>query len=191
MKISTFRNTIAFFVLSPSFICLANDVPSNSLQVEFQKKSLKQEEQYDLLSLTTVYQVPVATYQYLDEVLTSFYNTITFTTSITDSTFKTNSHYELVAIPLVAENNQGVNIELFGNFSDPSTKRLSNYSSDQVLYNYLSNTEQMNIYSSSLSVGAGISFNTSNTSKIKIIISNSEIPGYGNSNALLGFESKF
>lgn len=178
----------AVFLFSPFAISAIEEVPSNSLQVEYKKVN---EQSSDLLSLNTVYQIPSTTYKYLDEVFTSFYNTITFKTSITDSTFKNNAHYELVAIPLIAENQQGVNIELFGNFSDSSTQRFSNFSADQALYHYYSNTELLDIYESSLSIGAGISFKASEATKIKVIISNSNMPGYGSSNALLGFETSF
>ena len=59
----------------------------------------------------------------------------------------TSSHYELAFYSaLIAENEQGVQIELFGNFSDPRTRRrLSNFSDDQALSNYYSNTQQLNI----------------------------------------------
>jgi len=184
-----FKIKIAFLtIFSPVALCAVEEIPSNSLQVEYIKSN---EQKWDLLNLNTVYQIPSVTYQYLDDVFTSFYNTITFKTTITDSTFENNAHYELVSIPLIAENKQGVHIELFGNFSDPSTQRLSNFSTDQALYHYYSNTELLDIYDSSLSVGAGISFNTSKETKIKVIISNNNMPGYGSSNALLGFETSF
>jgi len=178
-------------VFFPSSYCFAVNVPSNSLQVEYQKNSKKKEAESDLLSFDTVYQIPTKTYSYLDQVFTSFYNKLTFNTAITDSTFETNSHYELVSIPLIAENEQGLQIEVFGNFTDSRSKRFVHYSNDQAMSNYYSNTHELNIYDSELSIGAGISFNTGKMSKVKIIISNSDMPGYGNSNALLGFETSF
>lgn len=181
------QKIVAVIALFSSAVCLATEVPSNSLQVEYQKKSMMK----NLFTLDTVYQIPTETYHYLNNIFTSFYNKITFKTSITDSTFKANSHYELVSIPLIAESAQGLQIELFGNFSDPATQRLSNFSPDQTLSNYYSNTEQFNLYNSNLSLGAGFSFYTGKQSKVKVIISNSEIPGYGNSNALIGFETSF
>ncbi|WP_022942290.1 hypothetical protein [Psychromonas hadalis] len=190
------QKIVTVVALFSSITCFASEVPSNSLQVEYQKSiaQITTEQiatKSKLLSLNTVYQIPVATYHYLDEAFTSLYNKVTFNTSITDSTFKKSAHYELISIPLIAENTQGLQVELFGNFSDPSTQRLSNFSADQTLSDYYSNTAQFNIYNSELALGAGISFNTGKRSKIKMIISNSNIPGYGNSNALVGFETRF
>jgi hypothetical protein len=182
--------TVISALFSSSF-CFATETLSNSLQVEFKQYSEQDEDETNILSLDSVYQIPVKTYDYFDEVLTSFYNNITFNTAVTKSTFKNSSHYELIAIPLISENNQGVQIELFGNFSNPTSNRLSNCSEDQALSNYYSNTEQFDIKQSDLSVGAGISFNTSKDIKIKVIISNNDMPGYGNSNALFGFETSF
>ncbi|GLS91655.1 hypothetical protein GCM10007916_27240 [Psychromonas marina] len=188
MKPATILKISAFIAFSPVAFCAIEEVPSNSLQVEYKKSN---EQSSNLLSLETVYQIPSSTYQYLDEIFTSFYNKLTFNTTIADSTFENNSHYELIAIPLIAENAKGLQIELFGNFSDPATQRLSNISNDQAMSNYYSNTELLDIYESSLSIGAGISFNASDDTKIKVIISNNSMPGYGSSNALLGFETSF
>jgi hypothetical protein len=184
-----FAMKIVFLTLfSPFALSAVEEIPSNSLQVEYIKSH---QQKWDILNLNAIYQIPSTTYQYLDDVFTSFYNTITFKTTIADSTFKNNAHYELVSIPLIAENTEGVHIELFGNFSDPSTQILSNFSTDQALYQYYSNTELLDIYDRSLSVGAGISFNASKETTIKVIISNKNMPGYGSSNALLGFETSF
>ena len=191
MKILVTLKTIVVMALFPSILCIAAEVPSNSLQVEYKKNSEKQTLETNLLSFDTVYLIPSNTYNYLDEVFTSFYKKISFNCPITESTFKNNSHYELVSIPLIAENEQGIRIELFGNFSDPATQGLSNVSEDQTLSNYYSNTELLNIDNSELSVGAGFRFNTSSQSKVKVIISNNNMPGYGNSNVLLGFETSF
>ena len=191
MKSTMILKTVIISTLLPSSFCLATEIPSNSLQMEYQKKGLQQTTEKNLLGLDTVYQIPTKTYTYLNEVFTSFYNKITFNTNIADSTFENSAHYELVSIPLIAENEQGLKIELFGNFSDPTTHFLSNFSDDQALSNYYSSTQLLNIYNSELSLGAGISFNTGENSKIKVIISNRDMPGYGNSNALLGFETSF
>lgn len=174
--------------LSPISFCNADDVPSNSLQVEYQNLEIALS---DKLNIDTLYHIPAVTYRYLDEVFTNFYNKVTFKTTIADSTFKNSEHYQLVAIPLIAQNKEGVQFELFGHFSDPATQSLSNISADQALYHYYSSTEQLDLYNSSLSIGAGFSFNTSEFSKVKVIISNTEIPGYGTSNALVGFETRF
>jgi len=182
---------MTFIALSPALGCLAElaeEVPSNSLQVEYQNQELASTEQF---TMDDLYHIPVATYQYLDDIFTSFYNKVTFKTTITDNTFENSAHYELISIPLIAENKQGFQVELFGNFSNASTQQFSNLSSDQALHSYYSNTEQLDFDDSSLSLGAGFSFNTSEKSKIKVIISNNEMPGYGSSNALLGFQTKF
>jgi hypothetical protein len=191
MKLVTTLKTCVITVLFPSSFCFAVEVPSNSLQVEYKKKGQQHTTDISLLSLDAVYQIPEKTYSYLDDVFTAFYNKITFNTAIADSTFEASSHYELVSIPLIAENDKGLKIELFGNFSEPTTRLLSNLSEDQVLSNHYSNTKFLNVYGSELSLGAGISFNTGDNSKIKVIISNSDMPGYGSSKALIGFETSF
>lgn len=188
MKLISALKISTLIVLSPVAFCAAEEVPTNSLQVEY--KNALSKSAY-LSSLGSVYQIPSSTYQYLDRIFTSFYQQLTFSTTITDSTFKNNSHYELIAIPLIAENKKGLQIELFGNFSDPDTQRFTNISSDQAMSNYYANTQLLDIYESSLSFGAGISFNTSEATKVKVIISNNSMPGYGSSNALLGFEATF
>lgn len=191
MKQAITIKTIAIIALFSFTLCHADEIESENIQFNYQNLGHQKALSTDLLSLDTVYNIPTVTYQYLDSIFTSFYNKVTFKTDIKDSTFKTTSHNELVSIPLLSENKQGFQIELFGNFSDPATQRLSNFSTDQALYHYYSNTEQLNIYNSTLSVGAGISFNTGKNSKVKVIISNNEMPGYGTSNALLGFETSF
>tara|TARA_R110001583_G_scaffold1612_1_gene12694 strand:- start:51633 stop:52199 length:567 start_codon:yes stop_codon:yes gene_type:complete len=173
-------------LLSTSFVCQANQ---ENLTLTFNQ--YKQQQASDFLSLDMVYQIPNKTYDYLDNALISFYKKITFNTGITKSTFKNSAHYELIAIPLIAENEKGVQFEVFGNFTDPATDRLSNFSQDQALSSYYSNTAQLDIYQSQLSIGAGVSFNATKNSKIKVLISNSDMPGYGKSRALLGFETSF
>ena len=171
-----------------SSYCLAQYTPANQLQVQYQKS---ENSNTFAIDLSSIYQIPQITYHYLDNVFTSFYQTISLSTSVTDSTFNKSSHYELIALPLIAANSQGVHFELFGNFSDPDTQYLTNLSSDQALYDHMENTSQFNMYDSELSVGAGLSFKTGKSSKIKIILSDGHMPGYGNSKALLGFETKF
>lgn len=179
MKQARLLNICFLSLFSVSFSCHANP-PKDSIQQES-----------DLLSLEGVYQIPSKTYLYLDNVFTSFYKKITFKTDIAKSTFQNNAHYELISIPLIAENEKGLQFEVFGNFTDPTTNRFSNLSEDQALSTYYSNTSKLDIYQSQLSVGAGVSFNTTKNSKIKVLISNNDMPGYGKSKALLGFETSF
>lgn len=167
---------------------IAQQTPANQLQAQYQQSESSKD---FAINLSSIYQIPQITYLYLDNIFTSFYQSITLSTSITDSTFNKNSHYELIVLPLIAPNSQDVHFELFGNFSDPKTQYLTNLSSDQAVYNYMANTSQFNMYNSELSIGAGLSFKTGKSSKIKIILSDGHMPGYGNSNALLGFETKF
>jgi hypothetical protein len=167
--------------------CFSEKIPTNSLQFQYQE-SVKQNA--TALYLNPVFQIPKATYLYLDSVFTSFYQKLSFNTSIAKSTFKKNAHYQVIAIPIIPTN-KGFQLEFFGNFSDPVSQQLSNFSTDHLLYNYRSNAQGFDLYNSDLALGAGISFNTSSNSKIKIVISNNEIPGYGTSKALVGFESQF
>lgn len=194
MKPDTRFKIFVFIAISPFTWCNAEEATSNSLQVEFQKPALTPQQTPappKQLSIGKIYHIPIVTYRYLDKVFNNFYDKAPYKTSIANSTFKSSDHYELVSIPLIAQNKEGVQIELFGHFADPSTQSLSNISIDQALYNYYSSTEQLDLFNSSLSIGAGISFNTSEYGKLKFIISNIEIPGYGTSNALVGFETRF
>lgn len=172
--------------------CVAAQPQSNVLQVEY-KKNIKEQRNVSSFNIdfNSVSQLHEATYQYLDGVFTSFYHKITFNRSISDSTFKANSHYELFSIPLIAPNEQGIQLELYANFSNPSTQYLSNLSTDHALYDYISRSERFDLYDSELSVGAGMSFYTSQSSQIKFILSNGKMPGYGGSTALFGFETHF
>lgn len=181
-----------------STCCFADKIPTYLLQVQYQK-SIKQNS--TPFYLNPVFQIPEATFQYLDAVFTSFYQKLSFNTSIAkrtfnntsiaNSTFKKNAYYQVVAIPIIPTNIEGFQLEFFGNFSDPDSQYLSNLSADHLLYNYRTNSEEFDLYNSVLALGAGISFNTSLNSKIKIVISNNDIPGYGMSKALVGFESQF
>lgn len=187
MKQKTTVTLCALMTLFYSNHGAAVESPSNSLQVEYQNS----EASHTGINMDTLYHIPTATYHYLDTVFTSFYNKLTFKTNIANSTFENSAHHELLAIPLIAENKQGLQLELFGHFSDPSTQNLSNISQDQALYHYFSSTEYFDFYESNFSIGAGISFNTGKNSKVKVLISNKQMPGYGTSNALLGFETSF
>ena len=143
--------------------------------------------------LDSVTEIPEATYRYLEGVFTTFYKKITFNTSITDSTFTNCLESDLFAIPLIATNQQGLQLEVFGNFSDFSKQYLSNLPTDHPLYEHFINSEQssVDLLDNDLSLGAGISFNTSQSSKVKLVISNNDMPGYGGSRTLVGFETRF
>lgn len=171
-----------------STVCFAENMQTNSLQVPYQQ-SIKLNS--TAFYLNPVFQIPEATYLYLDAVFTSFYQQLSFDTSIANSTFKKNAYSQVVAIPIIPTNAEGFQMELFGNFSNPDSQYLSNFSADHLLYNYRSSSENFDLYNSVLALGAGISFNTSSNSKIKIVISNNDIPGYGTSKTLVGFESQF
>ena len=130
LKLITF---IIFFITAN---CFAVQTPSNALQVQYQKRvELENNDSHDFkFDLRSVSQIPEATYRYLDDIFASFYNKLTFNTPITDSTFNDNSHYELISVPLIATNEQGLQMEVFGNFSNLSTQYLSNLSADHALY---------------------------------------------------------
>lgn len=176
---------LSCFISSCSF---AQQTPANQLQVQYQQSERSSK---FATNGSSIYKIPTATYRYLDSIFTSFYQTITFSTPVIDSTFNENSHSELIALPLIATNSKGFQVEIFGNFSDPKTQYLTNLSSDQAIYGHMENTSQFNMSDSELSIGAGVSFKTGDRSKIKIILSDGHMPGYGNSNALFGFETKF
>jgi hypothetical protein len=171
-----------------STYCFAEKNPMNLLQVQYQESIKKNSTEF---YLNPVFQIPEATYLYLDSVFTSFYQKMTFNASIAKSTFKKNAYYQVIAIPIIPTNTGRFQLEFFGHLSNPASQHLSDFSADHLLYNYRSNSQALDLYRSDLALGAGISFNTGSNSKIKIVISNNEIPGYGTSKALVGFESQF
>jgi hypothetical protein len=135
------------------------------------------------------YQIPSATYNYLDGVFSKFYKSVRFNTDITDNTFENSQYYEMVAIPLVAENSLGLQFEVFGKFSNSSNEYLSNLPNEMIFYNYQPN--EISFEESDLNLGVGFSFRTSPATKVKVILSDGELPGYGSSKAIIGFESIF
>lgn len=167
----------------------AQQTPSNQLQVEYQRTISTTSTDY--FGMETIAHIPHATYQYLNHVFNTFYRRINLNTDISDSTFISNSHYELIALPLFMQEEHGVGVEVFGNFYDPFTQNLSNLSSDQAMSNYFGHSEQVNLYESEFALGAGISYQTDSSSQFKVVISNENIPGYGGSTALFGYEQKF
>lgn len=172
-----------------SSCALANQAPSNQLQVEYQRKISTTSTDY--FGIQTISHIPRATYQYLNQVFDTFYRRVNLNTNISDSTFVTNSHYELIALPLFMQEEHGVGVEVFGNFYDPFTQNLSNLSSDQAMSNYFGHSEQVNLYESEFALGAGISYKADSLSQFKVVFSNENIPGYGGSTALFGYEKKF
>ncbi|WP_372880433.1 hypothetical protein [Psychromonas sp.] len=185
----------SIFILA-SFIsscCVAEQLPSNASLAPYKKNVAQKNVSGNqfAVNISSAYTIPEITYLYLDTVFSDFYQNLSFNTSITSSTFEKSVHYELVAIPLIPTNKEGLQLELFGHFSNPYSYYLSNFSADHLLYNYRANSEEFDIYNSELSLGTGFSFNTSPYSKFKIVISNNAIPGYGTSFALFGFETQF
>ncbi len=188
------RKLGAFLVFFIATDCFAvPSLSSSTITAQDKKRAQLQSQKQQAYNarLTSAGQIPEVTYRYLENVFSSFYKKLTFNTAIADSTFKNNLNSELISVPLIATNKQGLQMELFGNFSDPTRQYLTNLSADHALHDYIANSEQIDFYNSDLSLGAGISFNTGQSSKIKVIISNNEMPGYGSSKALLGFETRF
>lgn len=184
---------IPFIIIFIAGNCFAVQTPSNALQVQYQKTvELENNNSRDFnFELRSVSQIPKTTFRYLDNIFSSFYKKLTFNTSIIESTFDDTSLCELFSVPLIAPNEQGLQMEVFANFSDLSKQYLSNLSADHALHDYIAHSEQVDFQNSNVSLGAGFSLNTSQFSKIKFIISNNEMPGYGNSKILLGFERSF
>ena len=174
-------------VLFPSILYAQS--PTNALQREYQNSL--EEASLSAFSLNSIYKIPETTYHYLNNVFNNFSQKMQFTTSIVDSTFDDNQHYELISVPLISSNIDLIQLEIFGKLSNPNSAYLSNLSRDHALYEYFSHSETLDIYNSDIALGAGISFQTSPLTKIKILISNESLPGHGDSNALIGFDSKF
>ena len=173
--------------------CFAIQTPptlSNVLQIQQikQKDKNNQDITFELRSTT---QLPEMTYRYLENAFTSFYKKLTFNTAITDSTFKDNFYSEIYSLPLIASNERGIQMEVFGHFTDAADQYLNNMSADNALHEHIVNSAQSRGYNTDLSLGAGFSFKTSQSSKIKVILSNKELPCYGNSTAIVGFEKDF
>jgi len=167
----------------------AKELPKNQLQIDYQA-SLSGIDFLDYPFLT-VYQIPEATYQYLNSAFSRFYRTVTFNTSIKDSTFIKSNQYEIISIPFIAANSQYFQFEIFGKLTDAEYSIRSEMTKNNVLYQYNENSDVLDVYNSTLALGAGFSFRTSPFSKIKVLLSNESLPGYGNSQALIGFESQF
>ena len=173
--------------------CFAIQTPQilanvSQAQQTIQKAKNNQDSAFKLSSAT---QLPDMTYRYLEDAFTSFYKKLTFNTAITDSTFEDNFYSEIYSLPLIASNERGIQMEVFGHFTDSSDQYLNNMSVDNALHEHIVNSEQSRNDNADLSLGAGFSFNTSQSSKIKIILSNKELPCYGNSTAIVGFEKNF
>ena len=184
------RKSGCFLLLCITGSCFAEEMPDNTFNTKYQRTT-----QADLSTfnddLTYISQIPIKTYQYLDQAFSSFYQKLTYNTDICDSTLKKNAHHEIISIPLLPTNKKGIQFEVFGNFADPSSQYLSNLSDDHINSGYLSNSQQYSLFEQDVSFGAAASFNTSKHSKIKVFISNADIPGYGSTNALLAFEKQF
>jgi hypothetical protein len=184
------RKSGYILILCFSGYCSAEQLPIDTFNINYQNSA-----QADLSpfneDLSYISNISVKTYQYLDQAFSSFYKKLTFNTDICDNTLEQNAHHEIVAIPLLPINKEGLQLEVFGNFADPSSQYLSNLSNDHINSDYLANSHQYSISNQDMSIGAGVSFNTSTHSKIKIIISNTDLPGYGNSSALFAFETQF
>jgi len=143
----------------------------------------------ELSTLDKLYQIHTTTYEYLDGIFSDFYHSVSFNTDITNSTFEESQYYEMLAIPLAPENTLGLQFEVFGQFSNSSNQYLSNMSAEMVHFHYQPN--EITFEDSELNLGLGFSFKTSPATKIKVIISDGELPGYGSSKTILGFESIF
>ncbi len=170
-------------------VSFAQDNNQNQLQLDYQLSMNK----VDFLEkpFSSFYYISEATYHYLDSAFSGFYQRIAFETSIKDSTFKKSKQYEIISVPFISTNSQLVQFEIFGKLSDPNNENYQDMTPGRTLYEYIENSEALDIYNSELSLGAGISFQTSPYSKIKVLISNKNLPGYGTSQALIGFESRF
>lgn len=170
--------------------CFAVQPSPDIFKSEYQE-SLKVPTQEPKFEVSAVTKIPQATYNYLENVFSSFYSKVSFNTEITNSTFKDGLQSDVFSLPLIANNSRGIRLELFGNFCDLSKQYLSNLSSDHALYDSMVNAQQTDLLNDDLSLGAGVSFNTGKSSKIKIIMSNNDMPGYGSSRTLVGFETSF
>lgn len=190
LKLPSVKLTILVlsYLVTPS-VSFAQDNNQNQLQLDYQLSMKK----VNFLEkpFSSFYYISEATYHYLDSAFNGFYQRITFDTSIKDSTFKKSKQYEIISVPFISNNSQLVQFEIFGKFSDHSNDNHRDMSPGRTLYEYIENSEALDIYNSELSLGAGISFQTSPYSKIKVLISNRNLPGYGASQALIGFESRF
>ena len=159
---------------------------SQTLQTEYQSKQTSES-----FVLSTVYNIPEHTYNYLSDIFNSFYERAKFNTSITNSTFDTGKYHEIVSLPFIAENKYGLHFEVFGNISDSKTSYLSNLPKNVTIFDYYTDSGTFDLEHSNMTLGAGFGFNASKTTKIKLIVSDGDLPGYGSSNALVGFETIF
>ncbi|MFT7053443.1 MAG: hypothetical protein ACJAU1_000999 [Psychromonas sp.] len=116
-----------------STCCFAEQMTADSLQPQNQTNIKQQKLNSTAFYLNPVFHIQEATYQYLDSAFTSFYQKLSFNTSIAKSTFKENAYYQVVAIPLIPTNIGGFQLEFFGTFSNPASQYLSDFSADHLL----------------------------------------------------------
>lgn len=190
MKLFSIKSSVLILVISSiTNVCYAQETTKNQLQLDYQESLNKVN--FSQTPFSSVYYISEATYHYLDSAFNNFYQRLSFDTSIKNSTFKKSNQYEIISIPFIANNSQFIQFEVFGKLSDPKNDNIRDMTRDNVLYEYTENSEVLDVYNSELALGAGISFQTSPFSKIKVLISKKNLPGYGTSQALIGFESSF
>lgn len=190
VKLFSIKSSVLILVASSiTNVCYAQEATKNQLQLDYQHSLNKVN--FSQTPFSSVYYISEATYHFLDSTFNNFYQRLSFDTSIKNSTFKKSNQYEIISIPFIANNSQFIQFEVFGKLSDPKNDNLRDMTRDNVLYEYTENSEVLDVYNSELALGAGISFQTSPFSKIKVLISKKNLPGYGTSQALIGFESSF
>lgn len=190
LKLFSIKSSVLILVASSiTNVCYAQETTKNQLQLDYQHSLNKVN--FSQTPFSSVYYISEATYHFLDSTFNNFYQRLSFDTSIKNSTFKKSNQYEIISIPFIANNSQFIQFEVFGKLSDPKNDNLRDMTRDNVLYEYTENSEVLDVYNSELALGAGISFQTSPFSKIKVLISKKNLPGYGTSQALIGFESSF
>lgn len=178
------------FLLSVSGSCFAAKIPVKAQKIDYTKNTQADLDGYQQ-DLPYLYLIPKKTYQYLDQAFSSFYKKLSYESTICETTLEQNVHHDIVAIPLIPANKEGLQFEVFGNFAAPSSQFLSNLSDDHVYSNFLANSTEFGSTTQDVTFGAGLSFNTGSSSKIKVIVSNEDIPGHGTSSALFAFETEF
>ena len=91
--------------------CFAVQPSPDIFKSEYQE-SLKVPTQEPKFEASAVTKIPQATYNYLENVFSSFYSKVSFNTEITNSTFKDGLQSDVFSLPLIANNSRGIRLEL-------------------------------------------------------------------------------
>ncbi|WP_432452961.1 MULTISPECIES: hypothetical protein [unclassified Agarivorans] len=119
------------------------------------------------------------------------YQKTDFSPTLTNSYFAESDLYELVAIPVVQTPFNSFRLELFSHIYDPKYSVYTQLHKDSIYHGLGRRQLAYLADKSEFAVGLGFVAPLSEYLSLKTIISNHDIPGYGDSKFSLGFEFKY